>query len=65
MGIEDKTVVALTWLLSHPLKFIPLLGTTNLEHLRTQVRCSVGMLMAAHADHVVGGRAYIVLRVIG
>jgi predicted oxidoreductase len=37
MGIHDETVVALTWLLSHPVKFIPLLGTTNLEHLRAQV----------------------------
>jgi predicted oxidoreductase len=37
MGIKDETVVALTWLLTHPLKFIPLLGTTNLEHMRSQV----------------------------
>eukprot|EP00603_Paraphysomonas_imperforata_P001063 CAMPEP_0114429180 /NCGR_PEP_ID=MMETSP0103-20121206/9336_1 /TAXON_ID=37642 ORGANISM="Paraphysomonas imperforata, Strain PA2" /NCGR_SAMPLE_ID=MMETSP0103 /ASSEMBLY_ACC=CAM_ASM_000201 /LENGTH=312 /DNA_ID=CAMNT_0001598475 /DNA_START=156 /DNA_END=1094 /DNA_ORIENTATION=- len=37
MGIEDETVVALTWLLSHPLKFIPLLGTTNLDHMHAQV----------------------------
>jgi predicted oxidoreductase len=37
MGINDNTVVALTWLLDHPLKFIPLLGTTNIDHLKAQV----------------------------
>ena len=37
LGIEDESVVALTWLIDHPLKFIPLLGTTNLERLRVQV----------------------------
>lgn len=37
MAIADPTVVALAWLLEHPLKFIPLLGTTNLQHLRAQV----------------------------
>jgi predicted oxidoreductase len=37
MDIQDNTVVALAWLLAHPLKFIPLLGTTNLDHLRAQV----------------------------
>lgn len=37
MGIEDKSVVALTWLMSHPLGFIPLLGTTDLERLQLQV----------------------------
>lgn len=37
MGIGDETVVALTWLLRHPVGFIPLLGTTNLDHLNAQV----------------------------
>mmetsp|Transcript_1560 Transcript_1560/g.2499 ORF Transcript_1560/g.2499 Transcript_1560/m.2499 type:complete len:346 (-) Transcript_1560:203-1240(-) len=37
MGIEDEGVVALVWLLSHPLEFIPLLGTTNLNRMQLQV----------------------------
>jgi predicted oxidoreductase len=37
MGIADKSVVALVWLLSHPLGFIPLLGTTNLDRMSTQL----------------------------
>lgn len=37
MGITDESVVALTWLISHPVKFIPLLGTTNLDRMRVQV----------------------------
>jgi predicted oxidoreductase len=37
MGISDNTVVALVWLMSHPVGFIPLLGTTNVKHMQTQV----------------------------
>ncbi|CAM9108315.1 unnamed protein product, partial [Ectocarpus fasciculatus] len=37
MGITDETVVALVWLMSHPVGFIPLLGTTNSKHLQAQV----------------------------
>lgn len=37
MGIKDESVTALVWLLSHPLGFIPLLGTTNLDRMAQQV----------------------------
>jgi len=37
LGITQDTVVALVWLLDHPSGFIPLIGTTNLEHLEQQV----------------------------
>lgn len=34
---KDPSVVALAWLLAHPVQFIPLLGTTNSDHLRAYV----------------------------
>jgi len=37
MGISDQSIVALTWLLSHPAQVIPLLGTTNFTRMEEQV----------------------------
>mmetsp|Transcript_12576 Transcript_12576/g.12988 ORF Transcript_12576/g.12988 Transcript_12576/m.12988 type:complete len:350 (-) Transcript_12576:147-1196(-) len=37
IGVNDESIVALTWLLQHPAGFIPLLGTTKTARLRSQV----------------------------
>jgi predicted oxidoreductase len=37
IGISDESLVALIWLLEHPVGFIPLLGTTKTARLRSQV----------------------------
>jgi predicted oxidoreductase len=37
IGVSDESIVALIWLLEHPVGFIPLLGTTKTARLRTQV----------------------------
>ena len=38
LKIEEKDTVALLWLLSHPARLIPLLGTTNIDRLSSQVK---------------------------
>lgn len=37
IGVSDESVVALIWLLEHPVGFIPLLGTTKTARLKSQV----------------------------
>jgi len=37
MGIEDNSVVAFVWLLSHPVGAIPLIGTSRLDRIDTQI----------------------------
>ena len=38
LGIEGEDTVALLWLLSHPSRMIPLLGTTSTDRLSSQVK---------------------------
>jgi len=38
LGEDDEGVVALAWLLRHPAKIVPILGTMNLERMTNQTR---------------------------